>query len=201
VGRDDHCRHKLGKFPKAGDFISACPTLVISGPWPFWEGRFVDTTFWMGILIGAVLSLATSIAGNIYTDQVQDFFQRRKRLRLSNKKARELATHRYISGLKNGDPTISTLFGIDQTLSNRYTIIGGIASVPILLSVLLPASIRSALPKYSVEVFAITLAVCAVFFLFMSMVSHLSIIHTKWKLLRFADYESQIRAKWGNDAI
>jgi hypothetical protein len=161
----------------------------------------MDLTFWMGILIGGFLSLATSVAGNLYTDEIREFLGRRKRLRLSNRKAKELSTHRYITELRNGDPTQTVLFSLKQTLSTRYALFGAFATIVAYMVMLLPPDVRAFVPRFGLPIFFFSMGACAIFFLLIGFAEHTSLLQTKRKLLRYADYERQIRERWGNDAI
>jgi hypothetical protein len=78
----------------------------------------MDTVFWTGIVLGALLGLIGSVLGNLWTDDIREFLDKRKRLRLSNKKSRELQTFCYVKALREGNPTAKILFDLDQTLSN-----------------------------------------------------------------------------------
>ncbi len=77
----------------------------------------MDSTFWIGLIIGAVLSLAASIIANLYTDRIQQYLSTRRRIRLNGKKASELKTHDFVKKLRMGDPVTLLEFNRARDLS------------------------------------------------------------------------------------
>jgi CBS domain containing-hemolysin-like protein len=167
------------------------------------KGSNVDTSFWSGILVAALLSVPLSIFSNIYSDRVREFLEKRKRIRLSNKKARELQTYCLVKALREGDPTATTIFSIDQTLSNRMLILTctsvGVSYASLLIY--LTPLFSEHIPKQYFIAFMVVTGLGVMFFHYYSTVLHARLIQIKYKLMWFDDYEQKIRTRWGDDAL
>jgi hypothetical protein len=46
----------------------------------------MDTLFWVGILVGALVGIPTAIISNLWTDPVRGFLHRRRTIRLNRRK-------------------------------------------------------------------------------------------------------------------
>jgi hypothetical protein len=165
------------------------------------KGAHMDTAFWAGIILGGLVSFPVAIVANLYSEQVREYLDRRRVVRLNRKRSSEIAVHERLLRLINGDPTQTLLHAEHQlmmimsllVLCMCYGFLFGLAYFrkPILIMV----------PKTAVEVAAIALL------LFSGTVSLLVLLifsdyrNTMRKIRRFSDYEAQIRAKWGEDAI
>lgn len=64
----------------------------------------MDTSFWVGIFLGAVISIITSFFANLYTDNLREYLSRRLQVKLSGKKANELKTYAFVKRLTLGEP-------------------------------------------------------------------------------------------------
>lgn len=62
----------------------------------------MNTTFWAGIGIGAVLSLFASIAANLFHSRITGYLEKRKFLSHTKRKGRALRIHRIIVDIHDG---------------------------------------------------------------------------------------------------
>jgi hypothetical protein len=63
----------------------------------------MDSTFWIGMGIGAVFSLVASIVANLLTNPLRTFVKHRRKIGLNKQKARELAKYKIASAILSGD--------------------------------------------------------------------------------------------------
>jgi hypothetical protein len=154
-----------------------------------------------------VLSLLASVVANIYSDTVREYLGRRKQIRLSNRKSRELQTYALIKGLVEGDPIAIVRFSYSQSAS-IYTTVA--ATLLITMSLLLlslsnpaflkPEELDATVRHTVVLVIMLMVAVSGLMFLggYVMAISNMSRMR---KLRRFSEYEADIRKKWGSDAV
>ena len=161
----------------------------------------MDTTFWVGIILGALASFPVAIVANLYSEQVREYLDRRRVLRLNRKRSGELVVHQRLLRLIQGDP-IQTLLHAEHRLMMIMSLFILFMSYGLLLILaLFKQSILLFMPKTALLVTA------AVVSLFSGVVSLFILVlfkdyrNTMRKVRRFSEYEAQIRAKWGKDAI
>jgi hypothetical protein len=160
----------------------------------------MDSTFWIGIIVGAILSLISSVAANLYTDNIRAYFSERRQVRLSDKKLQELKTYKFVSDLKNGVP--STLL-VHQDRRDSVPRMFMLAIMVLILFVALgitPQSERLAHPTLftALPASVFTLFVGLLSFAYARMIQNTLNVY---KAGHFEQYEKDIRAKWGDDAI
>jgi hypothetical protein len=165
-------------------------------------GTTMDTIFWVGLLMGGLLSIPLSIAANLWTDVVRGYLDKRRHIRLSNKKSKEVRTYFFVRALREGNPTAKVILDIESTLSNRAAIFtaicfGGLFSIIILVAA---NSKFAEYPKSSFASAAI-FAVAALAFHLAGMMLHFKLLQIRRRLKWFNDYETGIRVKWGDDAL
>jgi hypothetical protein len=161
----------------------------------------MDTTFWTGIILGAFLGLVCSILGNLWTDAVRNFIDKRKRIRLNGKKSKEVRTYCFVRALREGNPTAKVLFDIDQTMSVRSTLFM-IACLSFLVAMLFVAR-QPQIHEHLAVFLTLFTAVFVMFLFFYGYATslHLEVLRIKYRLLRFEEYETSVRVKWGDDAV
>jgi hypothetical protein len=160
----------------------------------------MDITFLIGLFIGAILSLIASIAANLYTDSIRAYFSSRRKVRLSNKKLQELKTYKSVSDLKRGTPSALLIHQQRGELVPRLFMLAIMVLVLFVALGLTPQTERAVYPK----LFASLPPVFFAFFIVLVSTAYarlLSQASNVYKAAHFEQYESDIRAKWGNDAI
>jgi phosphotransferase system glucose/maltose/N-acetylglucosamine-specific IIC component len=160
----------------------------------------MDTTFFVGIFIGAIVSIITSFYANLYTDQFREFLSRRRQVRLSSKKANELKTYAFVKSLKLGDPiALLELQGRrSQTIMLMLLAVFGITLA--VLFIVAPTTDHKS-PSISHAVVSIVLVSFSLSSLIVALANDLSVGSSIKKAKQFDQYESDIRTKWGADAI
>jgi hypothetical protein len=157
--------------------------------------------FWAGVLLSGIVGFPVAIITNLYSDQVRDYLDRRRVIKLNKMRALELQTYQRVLGLVEGDPTQTLLLGeqrhmIGWTFLLLYLFYGMIA----VLFYFRP-EILSVVPRF------VLVTTIIIFLLGTSIISLISLIlfdghrTTMRKVRRFPEYEAQIREKWGDDAI
>jgi len=66
------------------------------------KGKHMDATFWIGISIGAILSLLASIAANLAHSRITGFFEKRKLVSHEERKQRALTQHKIVVEIHSG---------------------------------------------------------------------------------------------------
>jgi len=94
----------------------------------------MDAVFWMGLILGALISLPISIIANIWADPVRELLHKRRRIRYSKTRSRELRRYFYVKALREGDPTSRILFDIESTQASRLDMFTILAMCCILVS-------------------------------------------------------------------
>jgi len=72
----------------------------------------MDSVFWVGIFVGAILSFAASIGANLANKRVQDFVEKRRYKIGLKRKSKEEKTFRLVRDLKSGKYSQSYYFSI-----------------------------------------------------------------------------------------
>jgi hypothetical protein len=161
----------------------------------------MDTVFWIGLGLGALISVPLSITANLWTDKARYLLDKRRRIRLSNKKSKEVRTYFFVRALREGDPTAKILFDIDAASSIR-TLIFSAMDLTVLACLALVVSDARAKPYMSLLLgSAALLTVMGLGFCFWSIMLEARLLTIRQRLRWFHDYETSIRVKWGDDAI
>jgi hypothetical protein len=161
----------------------------------------MDTIFWVGLGLGALVSIPLSIDANLWTDAVRDFLDKSKRIRLSNKKSKEVRTYFFVRALREGDATAKVLFDIDATFSNRSAIFTGMCLGGLLCFMLVALDPKAAEHPVIILGTFLSFAIFAAGFHLWSMTLHWKLAQVRRRLMWFHQYETNIRVKWGDDAL
>jgi len=158
----------------------------------------MDATFWLGIFVGAVLSLLASVVANLYTDRIQQYISVRRRIRLDGKKASELKTYSFVQKLRTGDPTSLLELNRSRDLSLQVLLMSIFCLIMLIVLNVDNNIDRTSPMNASLPVVLMVMAlVCLVAFLSITQ----SISRKIKKARDFEQYETDIRTKWGNDVI
>jgi hypothetical protein len=157
----------------------------------------MDWQFWIGLALGIPLS----IFANLYTDRVRDYLDKRRTIRLSRKKSKEVRTYLYVRSLMEGHPGSKVLLDMDNSLVDRLTTMWAFIYLLAAIAILFAFQ-----PKFEVIQKPILIGAMAVLLLstvlsIPLLIIHLDLTQTRRKVRRFSDYENSIREKWGDDAI
>jgi hypothetical protein len=77
----------------------------------------MDTIFWVGILVGALVGIPTAIVSNLWTDPVRGFLHRRRTIRLNRKKEKELRRYYLVKAILEGDEAAKARLSFLQHMS------------------------------------------------------------------------------------
>lgn len=162
----------------------------------------MDAIFWIGLGLGALLSMPISILANLWTDRVRNYLDRRRHIRLSNKKSKEVRTYFFVRALREGNPTAKVLLDIEATFFNRSAIFTELCFSGLFSMVVLLAANQKFIehPKLAFASI-IFFAVFGLGFHFYGMSMHLQLMRIRRRLKWFDEYETGIRVKWGDDAL
>ena len=168
----------------------------------------MDSAFWIGIGTGAFLSFVASVVANVYSDAIKSTLQNRQKFRLDKKQAKELDLYNFLYCLRERDPNAHVeLLGRQTEILH----IGTYAVHILLLGVLVSAMVvyarhffASQLPHFVFNIgFAlIFLNILAALFLYLY--GHSRYVRLRSdirKLLDFDEYETELIARWGPNAI
>jgi hypothetical protein len=161
----------------------------------------MDIIFWIGLFLGGLLGLIGSILGNLWTDAVHDFLDKRRRIRLSNKKSKEVRTYFFVRALREGDPTAKVLFDMDATFSNRAAIFTGICLGAMMCLILVAFHPNAHEYPIAIVTVLFVLTVFMVAIHLWSTTLHWKLLQIRRRLMWFHEYETGIRAKWGDDEL
>jgi hypothetical protein len=155
--------------------------------------------FWSGVLLSGVIGLPIAIIANLYSEQVREYLDRRKTLRLNKKRSLEIIVHQRILRLVEGEPT--------QTLLHAEE---GLMMVLVILALYLCYAFLFTLVYFREAILLIVarpiLLSAAIIFMFSTFVLTVVMLllfgdyrNTMRKVRRFSEYEAQMRKKWGED--
>jgi hypothetical protein len=159
----------------------------------------VDTAFWLGIVLGAVVSLMASFAANLYTDTLRSYLAKRSQLRLSNRRAKEIDDYKLVKMLRSGDP-LARLEIQGRRDSGLRNMLWALLFSQCMIAFVVIRFMRP-------ELYYIVIVVAGVAGLMSSVAMVLSFaISTSTRSLllkakKIEEYEQQIRNEWGEDAI
>ena len=171
--------------------------------WGNCAGDSMDTVFWSGLLIGGLFSIPLSITANIWTDAVRDFLDKRRHVRLSNKKWREVRTYFEVRALREGDPTAKTIFDYEQ-VDNIRAVIGMLLCLSMALPLIYIYVVREPQVKEHLAAYLSIWGFIGIIFCYFSLYAaflHWRALRIRIRLRRFHSYEDSIREKWGDDAL
>lgn len=155
--------------------------------------------FWLGIIIGAVISIITSILANLWTGKIQDFVEGTKRLRLARKRAAEMRVYRFLKELRRGSPEALVELSWRQhdiVMSFLYAWLA--CSMALASAALYRMKVELALPSWIVLIFGYGMAAGGLFFFWTSWFSGVKHRLLVRKLTHFSDYEVALRKRWGD---
>lgn len=163
----------------------------------------MDSIFWTGLLIGALLSVPLSITSNLWTDPVRDYLLKRRTLRLNKQKSKELEDHELAKGLRDGNAlAMLTVQGYRDhaTRMTLYSVlmIGLVSSFVTVGVTVAPDDPRTFNVAFSA---AVIVLLSSGFALLSSAVTYSHVGQLVEKAHSLEEYVREIRAKWGGDAV
>ncbi|SIO24835.1 hypothetical protein SAMN05443247_03131 [Bradyrhizobium erythrophlei] len=155
--------------------------------------------FWSGVLLSGVIGLPTAIIANLYSEQVREYLDRRKTLRLNKKRSLEIIVHQRILRLVEGEPTQTLLHA-----EHRFMMVTSILILYLCYAALFGLLyFREAILSIAPRLILLSAASVAMVFTFVITVGILILFrdyrNTMRKVRRFSEYEDQMRKKWGED--
>jgi hypothetical protein len=168
------------------------------------RGKEMNAIFWIGTLVGAVVSLIVSIVANLYTPQIRAFLDKRSQLRLSSKKAEELLEYELSKAIFSGVPLAIQKLERRRDHATRMMLY---SVMFLLLSVALISLDTAANAKADAMLGHLTyiglcfMGVCFAAALMISVSISGSVGNLILKASDLDMYEKDIRQKWGEDAI
>lgn len=157
----------------------------------------MDSAFWAGILIAAVISIPLSIFANIYTDTVRSFFVRWRGFRLNKQQSRELARFRYVEQLCSGDPVALAALQLDDGLATRNFVFGGVMAMELFFMAVLVERLKASVPSWVVFTFASVTASGAIILILTGWVQGMRVRLTRRRMANIKAYADAIQRKWG----
>ncbi|UFW91074.1 hypothetical protein BjapCC829_22050 [Bradyrhizobium barranii] len=158
----------------------------------------MDSSFWLGIIAGALVGIPFSIAANLWTDPIRELIERRRHIRYSNRKSRELSRYHFVKDLHQGAPRARTLLEFEIFEATRAVMFFCVALLFTVCSFIWLQSPRAA------EYYGAARYV-NFFFLSVSMLSYAVVVSTsqrlrqlRTRLIRFEEYEQAIYEKWSD---
>jgi hypothetical protein len=162
----------------------------------------MDMVFWLGLGLGALISVPLSITANLWTDKVRDLLDKRRKIRLSNTKSKEVKMYFFVRTLREGDPTSRILFDEETNQSLRWLVFGMFCflAMTFLVMASLQPQVRQQSGAALIVFIYVLLVLCAVAVCW-SLLMHTRTSMVRWRLRQFKTYETDIRVKWGDDAL
>lgn len=161
----------------------------------------MDTVFWTGLGLGALISVPLSITANLWTDKVRDYLDKRRKIRLSNRKSKEVRTYFFVRALVEGNPVAKVMFDMNVAESARMLLFATIAFVGIVFLALLSSDPRTVPYKPHMLWLGYIVSAWAIITYLISSYLHLFNSQVERRTRRFKQYEDSIREKWGDDAL
>jgi hypothetical protein len=155
--------------------------------------------FWAGVLLSGLIGLPIAIIANLYSEQVREYLDRRKTLRLNKKRSLEIRAHQRILRLVEGEPTQRLLhaehrFMMVMSILILYLCYGALFSL---------VYVREAILLIVARPLFLSATSIVMFFTFVLTVVMLLLFgdyrNTMRKVRLFSEYEAQMRKKWGED--
>jgi hypothetical protein len=143
----------------------------------------MQTEFWLGLIIGGVLSFLGSVLANFFGVPIGTYVARRKVSWVESNRKRALRNYRWIRDLHSGKKDKYLAYLVDMATAILSTIC--IASAILLL---LPAAPRSTWWDVA--------GACTIFLFALRHGIYLNIMRTR--LDRFDDYKKTIMNRWGD---
>jgi hypothetical protein len=155
--------------------------------------------FWAGVLLSGMIGLPIAIIANLYTEQVREYLDQRKTLRLNKKRSLEIRVHQRILRLVEGEP-IQTLLHAEQRF---MMVMSFLILYPCYAAMFLLVYFREAILSIAPRSLLLSAASVDMFFTFIITVFILILFgdyrNTMRKVRRFSEYEAQMRKKWGEE--
>lgn len=173
----------------------------------------MDSIFWMGIALGAILGLIASVLGNLLTDPLREQINRTRKIWLARKQEQEAKTYRRVVDLRAGSPVATLLrqHKRDVIVESRLVTISGlnVAAFMYFMFAILPetnSSVGEALRKLEalVPIPLLSLPASLVFvslLLFVITPSAMGIRSDTSKIMRFEEYDKLVRRRWGESVV
>lgn len=79
----------------------------------------MDIVFWFGIAVGAMVGIPVSIVANLWTDPVRGFLSRRRTIRLSRNKHKELSSYYFVRRVIGGDEAAKAVLAFSSNTRAR----------------------------------------------------------------------------------
>jgi hypothetical protein len=157
----------------------------------------MDTTFWVGIVIGAILSLVMSVLANLYNDRIKFAIEGRRRLSLMKKLEDELRTYRLIKDIREGKPEAYVIL----TTNQMQLIMLGILTI-LLLNFGLYTSAIQVRPDSALNIipklFPSFIVISSIFCLWLINSRIKRLLAIRRKANHFEEYEKELKEKWGD---
>ncbi|MCK1567488.1 hypothetical protein IVB08_26615 [Bradyrhizobium sp. 173] len=159
----------------------------------------MDTAFWLGIGMGALVGIPISIVANLWTDPVRGFLDRRRTIQLSRQKDKELGNYYFARAILDGDEAAKAHLNFRQTFavhsavfSALYLLVGLMAGLG-----MYAGGYVEVLKLTFVKVLIMVWAIGGNYLAIHSIISFLNTWRVVLRLRNFSRYEASIIEKWG----
>jgi hypothetical protein len=164
----------------------------------------MNTIFWVGICLGALIGIPAAIVANLWTDPVRGFLSRRRTIRLNRKKEKELRRYSLVKSILEGDEAAKARLSLLQHMALYLVLIiifnllafGGLALISFNAGEL--HQYWSILP---IKLFVVADLLGSYAAVVLSFVLFFSSWLIMQRLQNFKQYEQSILEKWGSDAF
>jgi hypothetical protein len=159
----------------------------------------LDTAFWLGIGLGALIGIPSSIIANLWTDPVRGFLDRHRTIQLSRQKDKELRSYYFARAILEGDEAAKAYFSVRQTFAVQSAVFSALYLLVAIMTGLgiyvggYTEVLKFTFAKVLILIWAIGVNYLAIH----SMVSFLNLWRVVLRLSNFKRYEASIVEKWG----
>jgi uncharacterized membrane protein len=154
----------------------------------------MDTTFWVGLVLGAILSLVASIVANIYNERILDKLEHFKLSRHEKRRDKALVEYRRLRHLHRGTRD-KQAFTASQ-ITRIMTIYVMVICVFVLVSMLTSDLAGNEISVSTRKVFAVVALYSAGLCTLLGAVVARNFRSTLRKLYNYEAYEAAVLAKW-----
>jgi hypothetical protein len=160
----------------------------------------MDAIFWIGLGLGALVSIPAAVIANLWTDPVRGFMDRRRTVKLGRKKEKELRKYWLVRAIMEGDEAEKANFIFRQ----NFAIHSAIFSVGYIIAALCAGvaiyggGFTSVLKNRWFILLSVVWGFGANYLLLFSFGTMLQAWRITMRLRDFARYERSIVEKWGN---
>jgi hypothetical protein len=152
-----------------------------------------DTSFWLGVAVAIPLSIVGSIVGNRLTRNVDAYLEKRKLIKSNRSKEQEIANYKRVEAFKNGTRDRYPYYILLATAA----MISAVGSATCLVLVILKYWDVFNFPDFPLLLALLLAFLFGVF----AAVFMVAIAETARHIEQFEQYQTEIRKKWGDDAI